>query len=361
MTRTHTLAVRLDNDGDVLLAGPAIRALAASSRVTLLCGPRGQRAARILPGVDRVHVFRAPWVEPGNTPPQRADMDGLIEDVRALGVDEALIFTSFHQSALPMALLLRMAGVARIGAISEDHAGSLLDVRHRVSEDIHEADRGLSLAAAFGYRLPDGDDGKLAVRRPRISPLPFDEPYVVVHPGTSVAARAWPAEHHRRLVRLLAQGGTPVVVTGSPSERELTRLVAGGPSDFVADLGGMTTLGQLADVLAGASAVVVGNTGPAHLAAAVGTPVVSLYAPTSPPVRWRPYKVPQRLLMGEPCADCRARSATPGHACMAELSPQEVLGALQSLLAETAGRAPWTPPSGTSPVRGEATALQPAR
>jgi ADP-heptose:LPS heptosyltransferase len=62
---THVLAVRLDNDGDVLLAGPAIRALAhGAERVTLLCGPRGHRAAELLPGVDARVVWRAPWIDP---------------------------------------------------------------------------------------------------------------------------------------------------------------------------------------------------------------------------------------------------------------------------------------------------------
>ena len=69
-------------------------------------------------------------------------------------------------------------------------------------------------------------------------------------------------------------------MTGGPDERDLTAYVAG---DWAIDLGGETTLAQLAGVLERADAVVVGNTGPAHLAAAVGTPVVSLFAPTVPP------------------------------------------------------------------------------
>ena len=65
----HVLAVRLDNEGDVLLAGPAIRALAAGAdRVTLLCGPRGRQAAALLPGVDEVLCGRAPWIDPEPDP-----------------------------------------------------------------------------------------------------------------------------------------------------------------------------------------------------------------------------------------------------------------------------------------------------
>ena len=69
MTMRHVLGVRLDNDGDVLLAGPAVRALAhGADRVTLLCGPRGHRAADLLPGVDALVVWRAPWIDPEPEP-----------------------------------------------------------------------------------------------------------------------------------------------------------------------------------------------------------------------------------------------------------------------------------------------------
>ena len=69
----------------------------------------------------------------------------------------------------------------------------------------------------------------------------------------------------------------------------LERRLRCGP---VVDLGGRTDLAELAAVLRLADCLVVGNTGPAHLAAAVGTPVVSLFAPSSPPTRWRPWGVP---------------------------------------------------------------------
>jgi ADP-heptose:LPS heptosyltransferase len=89
----------------------------------------------------------------------------------------------------------------------------------------------------------------------------------------------------------------------------------------------------LADVLAGADCLVAGNTGPAHLASAVGTPVVSLFAPTVPAVRWRPWGVRYELLyVPVPCAGCRARICpVPGHPCLDELDVGEVLAAVQRL------------------------------
>jgi ADP-heptose:LPS heptosyltransferase len=327
---THVLVVRLDNDGDVLLAGPAIRAIVAGAdRVTLLCGPRGRQAAGLLPGVDDVVRWRAPWIDPEPEAVDPADVLAQAAQLEALRVDRALIFGSFHQSPLPTALLLRLAHVPWVGATSVDYPGSLLDLRHTVDDDVHEVERSLDLARTAGYALPPGDDGRLRVNAARYSNLP--RPYVVVHPGASVPARAWAPERNAELVAALAASGRRVVVTGAPAERALTRHVAGHAG---IDLGGRTSLAELAGVLADADAVVVGNTGPAHLAAAVGTPVVSLFAPTVPAVRWRPWRVPHVLLgVDVPCAGCRARVCpVPGHPCLGGVEVGDVIDALERLV-----------------------------
>jgi ADP-heptose:LPS heptosyltransferase len=226
----HVLVARQDSLGDVLLAGPAVRAVAAGAgRVTLLCGPRGRAAAELLPGVDEVVVAHAAWIDAEPRRVTRAEIDALVDRLTDLEVDQALVLTSFHQSPLPLALLLRMAGVATTAAVSVDYPGSLLDIRHRVDEDIHEVERGLSLAATLGYRLPEGDDGRLRVRRDRVAGAPeLEGPYVVVHPGASAPARAWAPERHAALVDALVESGRRVVVTGGNDERSLTSLVAGG-------------------------------------------------------------------------------------------------------------------------------------
>jgi ADP-heptose:LPS heptosyltransferase len=337
--KPHVLIVRQDNDGDVLLAGPAIRAVAAGAgRVTLLCGPRGRGAAELLVGPDEVLEHRAPWIDPEPEPVSRPGTLALVDRLAGLRIDEAFVLTSFHQSPLPAALLLKLAGVPVVAAISEDYPGSLLDVRHRVPEEVHEVERALSLVATRGYRLPSGDDGSLAITRRASLPKPAADllPYVVVHPGASVTARAWSAESHTALVDALVDAGRRVVVTGGPRERALTAVVAGRPRREVLDLGGHTDLAGLAEVLAGASALVVGNTGPAHLAAAVGIPVVSLFAPTVPAVRWRPWRVPHVLLglQDIECRNCRARVCPiEGHPCIESVSVGDVLVALDRLTA----------------------------
>jgi histidinol-phosphate phosphatase family protein len=342
MPHGTVLVARPDSAGDVLVTGPAIRAVAAGAeRVVMLCGPRGRAAAEMLPGVDALVETRLPWIDPDPEPVDPAGLRALTERLAGLNVDEAVLFTSYHQSPLPLAVLLRMAGVARISAISDDYPGSLLDVRHRVPAGIPEPERALSLAVAAGYPLPPGDDLKLRVRLTGESGDSAEGAdggdggdggdIVVVHPGASVPARACPPALCRDIVSALSAAGFQVVVTGGPNERDLTRFVAGADA---LDLGGDTSFGRLAEILASARCAVVGNTGPAHLAAAVGTPVVSLFAPTVPFGQWGPFRVPA-VRLGRAGAACRLTRATtcpvPGHPCLSGIDPAEVVDAVAIL------------------------------
>jgi ADP-heptose:LPS heptosyltransferase len=338
------LVVRLDSVGDVLLAGPAVRAVAAGARrVVLLCSAAGAAAAELLPGVDDVLCWDCPWISAEPAAVHAADIGALVRRLAAERISAAAVLTSFHQSPLPTALLLRLAGIDRIGAVSVDYPGSLLDVRlrpgHDLPEDLPEPRRALAVAEALGFSLPANDSGALAVREPPdVRALTGTTPYVVLHPGVSVPARAWPAHRFAELATALTRAGHRVLVTGSSAERELTASVAGASA---LDLGGRTDLAELAGVLAGADAVVVGNTGPAHLAAAVGTPVVSLFAPVVPSAKWAPYRVPHVLLGDQhaPCRDTRARICpVPGHPCLTGVTVAEALDAVASLLAERNAR-----------------------
>ncbi|MEU4831660.1 glycosyltransferase family 9 protein [Streptosporangium sp. NPDC023615] len=431
------LVARLDNAGEVLLAGPAIRAVAAGAdEVVLLTGPYGRDAGELLPGVSRTVEWRAPWIEPVTSPPTASSVGApsavvppvtgphvlrLLRIIREVAPDQALILTSAHESPLPLALLFRLAGAFRIVAASDDRAGSLLDVRHVADEgaDQPEAERMLGLARSAGFDLPPGDGGRLAVRRPlpETGHLTGPPGYVVVHPGVSCPARAWPLESWARTVQDLARSGRRVVVTGGADERVLTARIAsgagrhglspgpvfaggwmgGGPPDAgdrgrgwggtartggwagrhagggvegwidgriggesaapgratgadppgsaggwpagtagrsVTDLGGRTTFAELAAVLAGACAVVAADSGPAHLAAAVGTPVVSLFAPVAPAGRWAPYGVPV-VVLGDQRAPCRGTRATacpvPGHPCLSSVASTQVVEAVGRL------------------------------
>jgi ADP-heptose:LPS heptosyltransferase len=343
----RTLVARLDSDGDVLLAGPAIRAVArGSDHVALLVSPSGEQAARLLPGVDEVLVWSCPWS--GFEPPSvdEADVQRLVETLRDKRIDRAVVMTSYHQSSLPLALLLRLADVGTIVATSEDYPGSLLDVRHPPGGP-HEVQRGLSLVAAAGFTSTD--DGRLAVR----SPLPevpmalrqWAEPldgFVAVHATASVPARAPSPDHVARLVAALLRAGRAVALTGAPADATVTtrvarlagRLLGDEPAAPLLDLAGRTSFAELASVLAAADCLVSGNTGPAHLAAAVGTPVVSLFAPVVDARAWQPWGVPSIVLgdQAAACAGTRARTCpVPGHPCLDGIRPDAVVDAVTRL------------------------------
>ncbi|MEU3898885.1 glycosyltransferase family 9 protein [Streptomyces sp. NPDC045251] len=249
------LVARPGGLGDVLLAGPAVRAVATrATRVTMLCGARGAPAARLLPHVDDVVV----WEQPGGD-----GADGLVNRLRAESYDVALVLARGARGSSNTTGVLRSARVRRIGAL-EGPSG------------LSEEEAALGAAAAMGFGLRRGDDGGLRVRAaPDTAPLTGNGPYVVVHPGAGDPGRAWEAGRGAAAVARLADAGHRVVVTGGPEEAVLTRRVAG---DVGVDLGGRTDPRTFAGVLRAADALVTGSGGPARLAAAVGTPVVSVRA-----------------------------------------------------------------------------------
>lgn len=337
----RVLAVRLDGMGDVLLTGPALRQLAAHSRgLDLLVSPAGAEVARLLPGVDGVIVADLPWTGFDPAPADPDALHALVVRLRDGAYDEAVVFTSYHQSPLPMALLLKWAGVPRVAGTSDDYPGSLLDLRHRrdgADDDpgtggSHEVEAACALATAAGFPRVAGDDDRLRLTtlgagaaRPR--------PYVVVHPSASVPSRSPSAELARAVVLGLRRAGWDVVVTGAADDE-----IACATGTFATtDLTGRTSLPELAEVLAGAACVVAPNTGPAHLAAAVGTPVVCLFAPVVPVERWAPRGIPVVVLGDQdaPCRGTRARTCpVPGHPCL-DISPDDVVAAVAELTHRT--------------------------
>ncbi|HKR67795.1 MAG TPA: glycosyltransferase family 9 protein [Streptosporangiaceae bacterium] len=269
--RRRTLVVRLDDAGEVLLAGPAVRAVARKSHVTFLTAPGGAEAAALLPGVTDVLTWRAPWA--GETPPalSAAEVALLVKRMAAGRFDDALIFTSRGQSPLPTAMVLRLAGISHIAAMGSDVPGSLLDVWHDPAADIAEPDRSLALVRAAGYELAPDDDGHLAVRRP----LPATQwltgkgPYVVAHAAQPAGSRR--AERWTATIADLIGSGHRVVLTGKSLEHGDPARSA--PDAQVVDLAGRTDLLQLAAVVDRAQAVLAGSTELENLAAAVCTPI----------------------------------------------------------------------------------------
>jgi lipopolysaccharide heptosyltransferase II len=331
----HVLCVRLDTLGDVLMSGPAMRALRGSHpgrRITLLTSPAGATAAELMAEVDEIVVYEAPWMK-GVDPPQDALV---VETLRARAFDAAVVFTVFDQSPLPAALLCHQAGVPlRLAHCREKPYALLTDWVPEPEPDHptrHEVRRQLDLVAAVGATTPDE---RLAVELPaaareRVRPLlPESRPWAVIHPGGTAPSRRYPIELWAEVCGALSrEHGFELVVTGHDAERELAAALPEATS-----LAGELSVGELAALLAEAPVLLAGNTGPVHLAAAVGTPVVDLYALTNP--QHTPWMVESRVLSHDvPCRWCYGSICREGHhLCLRGVRPAEVVAAALELAA----------------------------
>jgi lipopolysaccharide heptosyltransferase II len=347
----NVLCVRLDALGDVLMTTPALRALKESRpgrRLTLLTSPAGVEAARLVPEVDDVLVYDAPWMKA--TAP-RADSRpdfALIEGLRRHRFDAAAVFTVCTQNPLPAAFLCFLADIPLRLAHCRENPYQLLT--HWVADPEangfvrHEVRRQLDLVAAVGCRTADE---RLSIRfseaaRRRVRMLlgefgiPAGRPWVVVHPGASSPSRRYPPEQFARAARLLVRdAGCAVVFTGSESERPLVELIRALMVARSHSLAGRLNLDELAGLLASAPLLLANNTGPVHMAAAVGTPVVDLYALTNP--QHTPWAVPSRVLFHDvSCKNCLKSVCPEGHHdCLRRVAPESVVAAARELLAET--------------------------
>jgi len=343
----NLLCVRLDNMGDVLMTTPALRALRRAlpgCRLTLLASNAGAQVAPHVPEVDETVAYDAAWVKndaAGN------DQDrSRLEWLRARRFDAAVIFTVYSQSALPAALMCHLAGIPRVLAHARENPYRLIGDWVRETEPQqgvrHEVRRQLDLVARIGARTDDtrlsfaiGEQARGGMRRAlREAGLVREEGWIVAHCGASAASRRYPAERYAEALALLRGTGRGILLTGSRAERELTASIAArcGAGGDVVDLAGRLSLGELGALIERAGVLVSNNSGPVHIAAALGTPVVDLYALTNP--QHTPWQVPHRLLNFDvPCKYCYRSVCPEGHHdCLARVEPQAVAGAARELL-----------------------------
>jgi lipopolysaccharide heptosyltransferase II len=360
------LAVRLDNLGDVLVTTPAIRAIKRSlpsAEITLLASPVGAQAGQLNPDIADVIVYESPQMDPWQRLPHDSDREQrIIAELKRRQFDAAIIFTSFRQCPLVPAYLCYLADIPLRLAASIDGPGSLLTTRHiHPDHMMHEVERGLDLVGAIGcatdevdlvLRVPDEARMKMSDWRLElgdeqslISSLqsPVANPLVVVHPGCSMPARTYPWELFAEVVDLLVeQLGATVALSGTEGERELVERVAARVRPHnrgaVLPLAGELSFAELCALIERADLAITNNTGPMHVAAAVKTPVVALFALTNPPEQWGPWRVPHRLLNHDvPCRLCYKRACPYHQECLRLVTPEVVLAAAAELLEDGGG------------------------
>jgi len=245
------------------------------------------------------------------------------------------------QGLLKSAVYVLCAGApVRVG-FAEGREGAPLVLTHRVTappQPVHAVERYLALASAVGASEP--------VREFRIAVAPEDEaavgellhalprPWVVLHAMARWRTKLWEAARWRELAERFGREGMGVILVGGGADRPGAEAIGGGLVPSPRNLAGALSVKQLAALLARADLLVCVDSGPMHVAAAMGTPVVALFGSTDPrrtgPLG--PGVVLRRELPCSPCLDRRCRIAD-AYRCMRDLQVEEVWRAAQGLLA----------------------------
>ena len=354
-TRREVILIRPDHLGDALLTIPALRALRAAEHrlyLTLLVGPWVREVFTLRGLVDEVLVTPFPGFRRESTrnpfEPYRLLLR-LADSLRRRGPMALVVLRDDHWWG---AWLGALAGVPlRVGA---DHPAVRPFLTHPIPlRSQHVAARNLELVTALLTVLGYSNDSRLLT--PEAHPLtwPSDPgaartvrealerygiaaPYIVVHPGSGAAAKCWPEERWATLVDALATRGYQVLLTGSASEHALLAKIVTETRSVPRNLAGKLSLPELAELLRQATLVIGTDTGPLHLAVAVGTPTVHLFGPTRPERfgPWGPrarHRVVHAPLRCPRCGDIGPDRAC-GAACMMAIDVDDVLRIALELL-----------------------------
>lgn len=345
----QVLCVRLDSMGDVLMTTPALRALKeglAGRSLTLLTSPAGAEVATLVPEVDDVIVYDAPWLK-ATTPRSTSALDlSMIDRLRARHFDASVIFTVFTQNPLPSAMLCYLADIPLRASYCRENPYQLLtdwlpetDELSNVALVRHEVQRQLELAGSLGcftaddglsLCLPQGSVCRVDKVLSETGVLAHDK-WLVLHPGASASSRRYSPLAFAEAARQLAQLGWHILLTGTQQERVFTNVIQEQVGACATTLAGQLALPELAALIGRAPILITNNTGPAHIAAAMGTPVVDVYALTNP--QHTPWGVPNRVLFHDvPCKYC-LKSVCPErhHNCLRLVDPSDIVRAVQEL------------------------------
>ncbi|GIW05578.1 MAG: ADP-heptose--LPS heptosyltransferase [Dehalococcoidia bacterium] len=339
------LVVRLDTIGDVLLSEPALRAIRARfprSTIHLITSPAGAALIEGTPAVDRIIPFRAPWHAAWRG--QRVglrDALAIARMVRALRAERYDLGIELRADFRDI-LFLAAAGARVTVGDSWRGGGWLLTVDAGAPVEAHRVEFALAIAAAAGAdsapsrpRIVLSEADRAAAAR-ALAPLDGRR-FVAFHLGAGFASKCLPVDRFAKVAGKLGRERAIVVIGGAeerPLVEELRRLA---PTP-VLDLVGALTLKETAALLERADLFVGNDSGPMHLAAAVGRPIVTFFGP-SEPHKYRPYGVVQRLIeIDLPCRPCdHVHCVHDEFLCMTRIAPSEIVEAADDLLAAVSG------------------------
>lgn len=275
------LCIRPDNMGDLLMSGPAMRALKETFQchITVLTSSMGARITDSMPEVDDTIIFNAPWVQ-SDMPV--SGFNETVEQLRKGAFDAAVVFTVYSQNPLPTVMLAFMAGIPlRLAYCRENPYQLLTDwVPDKEPYEFiqHQVRRDLNLVATVGAVTKDEhlrvtvDETAwpAVIQKLEQAGADLSKPLVLLHPEVSEVKRQYPLNEWNAAAKKLTD--CQLVVTGKEEV-----LIKGAIS-----LAGQLNIRELIVLIKHAALLISVNTGTVHIAAATNTPVCVLYALTNP-------------------------------------------------------------------------------
>jgi ADP-heptose:LPS heptosyltransferase len=343
------LVLRLERIGDLLMTLPALadlRTLVPAAEIDLIVGSWNADLARAIDPVTRVASVDAAWLARES---QGGTLPSLIRAARRwrhTPYDLAINFEPDIRSNL----MLRVSGAAWTAGYQSGGGGSLLDIAIDYDDRAHTTDNARRLVSTvFQSAVPEDVSPTLVVpsaSHQNASRLlgDADGPLIGIHASGGRAIKQWPPERFSEVGRRLVDAtGARIVLTGGPRDRDLVEAVKTAlPPSHVVDIAGHVDLLTLAGILERLDLLITGDTGPMHLAVAVGTPVVAVFGP-SDPARYGPRGPYDRVVRVDlPCSPCNRIRLPPercvGHTpdCLAVIGPERVVEAARAVLDESA-------------------------
>ena len=330
--------VRASRIGDLICATPAFRALRAAlpdTEITLIALPLVQELAERSPHIDRYEPFPGfPGIAEQFFDARKAAR--FFQRMQAEHLDLAIQRHGSGVYANPFTLMLGARVTA--GFVREGDWAGRLDAALPLPSQGHEVQRTLALTTFLGAP-PQGEEVEFLLRaadheEAEALLASLEPPLIGLHPAAREVTKRWRPERFGWAGRELRRrhGGT-VVVIGGAEERPLAEAVARDAGEPCLNLAGKTSLAVLGSVIARLAVLVTNDSGPAHVAYALGTPAVTVFGGTDP-VRWGPLNGgPHRVLAYEvPCRPCDYGECPVGYTCLKGVMVEQVVEAAAQAL-----------------------------
>lgn len=329
----NILIVNVNWLGDVLFSTPFLRAVKENygqAHLAVLAVPRVRQILEGNPYVDEVIIFD-----------ERGKDKNIVAWFKLIA---ALRKKQFHlafilKPSFNRTLILKLSGIKEIIGFDHPKNSALLTRKIKFPRKMHKVDHFLSIAEGLGLKISSRNYEFIPARadRERIEELfalkKIDRslPVVVLNPGGNWLPKRWPAENWTALAKAIKkEWQVNLIITGMDKDKELAKKITSGLQGGIFDFTGETTLGELAALMQKVTLVISADSGPMHLAAAVGTKVIALFGPTCAELTG-PYPPDKHTVLQKnvgcviPCYNQKC----PDYRCMKAITSDDVINAMR--------------------------------